>query len=95
MLPKVDSHGAVSFAGTGYQVGNRYRGTVGVRIVGDTIQITQDGTLLASTWPDTTQIRSSEPGPVHETNHEELRVSHRNRSQDHTVVPNLYRLIHG
>jgi hypothetical protein len=37
----------VSFAGTGYRVGNRYRGqTVGVRIVGDTIQITQDGNLI-------------------------------------------------
>jgi hypothetical protein len=47
VLRKVDSHGAVSFAGTGYRVGNRYRGqTVGVRIVGDTIQITQDGNLL-------------------------------------------------
>jgi hypothetical protein len=47
VLRKVDSHGAVSFAGTGYRVGNRYRGqTVGVRIVGDTIQITQDGKLL-------------------------------------------------
>jgi transposase InsO family protein len=47
VLRKVDSHGAVSFAGTGYRVGNRYRGqTVGVRIVGDTIQITQDGELL-------------------------------------------------
>ena len=47
VLRKVDSHGAVSFAGTGYRVGNRYRGqTAGVGIVGDTIQITQDGMLL-------------------------------------------------
>ena len=47
VLRKVDTHGSVSFAGTGYRVGNRYRGqTVGVRIVGDTIQITQDGSLL-------------------------------------------------
>ena len=47
VLRKVDSAGGVSFAGTGYRVGNRYRGqTVGVRIVGDTIQITQDGNLL-------------------------------------------------
>ena len=47
VLRKVDSHGAVSFAGTGYRVGNRYRGqTVGVRVVGDTVQITQDGILL-------------------------------------------------
>lgn len=43
----VDSTGSVSFAGTGYRVGNRYRGQkVGVRIVGDAIQITLDGQLL-------------------------------------------------
>lgn len=47
VLRKVDSHGSVSFAGTGYRVGNHHRGqTVGVRIVGDTVQITQDGILL-------------------------------------------------
>jgi transposase InsO family protein len=43
----VDNHGSVSFAGTGYRVGNRHRGeTVGVRLVGDTVQITLDGALL-------------------------------------------------
>ncbi len=37
----------MSFAGCGYRVGNRYRGqTVGVRLVGDTVQITLDDTLL-------------------------------------------------
>jgi hypothetical protein len=47
VLRKVDSRGGVSFAGTNYRVGNRYRGqTVGVRLVGDTGQITQDETLL-------------------------------------------------
>ncbi len=47
VLRKVDSSGGISFAGTGYRVGNRHRGqTVGVRIVGDTIQISQDGILL-------------------------------------------------
>ena len=47
VLRKVDTHGLVSFAGTGYRVGNRYWGqTVGGGIVGDTIQITQDGSLL-------------------------------------------------
>jgi hypothetical protein len=47
VLRKVDSGGAVSFAGTGYRVGNHYRGqTVGVRIVGDTVQVTRDGNLL-------------------------------------------------
>jgi len=43
----VDRHGAVSFAGTSYRVGNPYRGqTVGVRLVGDTLQIVLDGALL-------------------------------------------------
>jgi transposase InsO family protein len=43
----VDKHGSVSFAGTGYRVGNRHRGaTVGVRLIGDTVQLTLDGALL-------------------------------------------------
>jgi hypothetical protein len=47
VLRKVDPHGSVSFAGTCSRVGNLYSGhTVGVRLVGDTVQITQDGTLL-------------------------------------------------
>jgi transposase InsO family protein len=49
VLRKVDPHGSVSFAGTDYRVGNPHRGlTVGVRLVGDTVQITLDGTLLRS-----------------------------------------------
>jgi transposase InsO family protein len=47
VLRKVDPAGSVSFAGTGYRVGNAHRGrTVGVRIVGDTVQITLDGQLV-------------------------------------------------
>lgn len=47
VLRIVDSSGGISFAGTGYRVGNGYRGqTVGVRIVGDTVQVSQDGILL-------------------------------------------------
>lgn len=47
VLRKVDPSGAVSFAGTNYRVGNRYkRMTAGVRIVGDTIQITVGGELV-------------------------------------------------
>lgn len=47
VLRRVDTWGSVSFAGTGYRVGNGYAGQiVGVRVVGDTIQITQDGLLL-------------------------------------------------
>jgi transposase InsO family protein len=47
VLRIVDKHGSVSFAGTGYRVGNRYVGvTVGVRLGGDTVQITLDGALL-------------------------------------------------
>lgn len=37
----------MSFAGTGYQVGNRYIGTtVEVRLVADTVQIALGGALL-------------------------------------------------
>jgi transposase InsO family protein len=47
VVRKVDGSGSVSFAGCGYRVGNRYRGqTVGVRLVGDTVQITLDDRLL-------------------------------------------------
>ncbi|MGH2577576.1 MAG: integrase core domain-containing protein, partial [Actinomycetota bacterium] len=47
VLRKVDGSGSVSFAGCGYRVGNCYRGhTVGVRLVGDTVQITQDDRVL-------------------------------------------------
>jgi transposase InsO family protein len=47
VLRKVDPSGSISFAGTGYRVGNRYAGqVVGVRVVADTVQITQDGALL-------------------------------------------------
>jgi transposase InsO family protein len=47
VLRKVDSSGSVSFAGSGYRVGNRYVGqVVGVRVVADTVQITQNGVLL-------------------------------------------------
>jgi transposase InsO family protein len=47
VLRKVDPSGSVSFAGAGYRVGNRYVGhIVGVRVVADTVQITQDGLLL-------------------------------------------------
>jgi transposase InsO family protein len=47
VLRKVDPSGSVSFAGAGYRVGNRYIGhVVGVRVVADTVQITQEGLLL-------------------------------------------------
>jgi transposase InsO family protein len=47
VLRGVDRHGSISFAGTGYRVGNRFIGqTVGVRLVGDTVQISLDGALL-------------------------------------------------
>ena len=47
VLRIVDPHGSVSFAGTAYRVGNAYRRqTVGVSLVGDTVQISLDGVLL-------------------------------------------------
>ncbi len=43
----VDHTGAASFAGTNYRVGNKFIGQVaGVRLVGDTVQITIDGALV-------------------------------------------------
>jgi transposase InsO family protein len=43
----VDRSGAVSFAGIGYRAGNRFRGQeAGVRVVGDTVQITIQGQLV-------------------------------------------------
>ena len=48
VLRSVDpKSGSVSFAGTSYRVGNRYRGMLaGVLLVGDTVQITIDGRLV-------------------------------------------------
>lgn len=47
VIRKVDSHGAVSFAGSSYQVGNAYkRRQVEVSVVGDTVQITVDSRIL-------------------------------------------------
>jgi transposase InsO family protein len=47
VLRKVDTWGSISFAGAGYRVGNRHAGQiVGVRLVDDTVQITQEGLLL-------------------------------------------------
>ena len=43
----VDSIGGVSFAGVNYRVGNPYRRQqVEVRVVGDTVEISEDGKLL-------------------------------------------------
>lgn len=44
---KVDSSGNISFAATNYRVGNKFRlQSVEVRVVGDTVEISQDGKLL-------------------------------------------------
>jgi transposase InsO family protein len=49
VLRKVSPGGEVSFAGTGYRVGNAHRGEqVEVRLVGDAVQISQHGVLLRS-----------------------------------------------
>ena len=51
VVRKVDPTGYVSFAATGYFVSSRLRGQqVEVRIVGDTVEISQHGKLLRS-WP--------------------------------------------
>jgi hypothetical protein len=47
VLRIVDTAGSVSFAGTGYRVGNKFKGQeAGVRLVGDTVQITIGGQLV-------------------------------------------------
>lgn len=47
VVRKVDSSGNISFAATVYRVGNRYRLTsVEVRVVGDTVEISQAGKLI-------------------------------------------------
>jgi transposase InsO family protein len=47
VLRKVDKSGTVSFAGTGYRVGNGYRlKEVEVRVVGDTVQISAEGRII-------------------------------------------------
>lgn len=46
-MREVSSSGSVSFAATDYRVGNKFIGeTAGVRLVGDTVQITIDGALV-------------------------------------------------
>jgi hypothetical protein len=47
VVRKVDSSGGISFAGVSYRVGNPYRRQqVEVRVVGDTVEISQNGKLL-------------------------------------------------
>ena len=47
VMRRVDTSGAVSFAGIGYRAGNRFKGhEAGVRVVGDTVQITIEGRLV-------------------------------------------------
>jgi hypothetical protein len=47
VVRKVDSSGGISFAGVSYRVGNSHRREqVEVRVVGDTVEISQDGKLL-------------------------------------------------
>lgn len=47
VVGKVDSSGGISFAGVSYRVGNGNRWKqVEVRVVGDTVEISQDGKLL-------------------------------------------------
>jgi transposase InsO family protein len=47
VVRKVDSSGGISFAGVSYRVGNPYRRQqVEVRVVGDTVEISQNGKLI-------------------------------------------------
>ena len=47
MLRIVDSHGALSFAGAAYRVGNAFRGRqVAVAIVGNNVQLAVEGAII-------------------------------------------------
>jgi hypothetical protein len=96
VLRRVDTWGSVSFAGTGYRVGNRYAGqVVGVRVVDDTVQITQDGLLLRTHRARHQGPRSSEPWPTPAADQGGLKMSHRYRSQFETWVLRLHKQAHG
>jgi hypothetical protein len=94
VLRKVDPHGSVSFAGTCYRVGNPYAGhTVGVRLVGDTVQITQDGTLLRT--HRARHDKSKELSRSHAESHGGPRMSHSYRSHFETRVPRPHKGVRG
>jgi transposase InsO family protein len=60
VVRKVDSSGNISFAATVYRVGNRYRLTsVEVRVVGDTVEISQAGRLIR------THVAKHDPAKAH------------------------------
>jgi hypothetical protein len=74
VMRKVDPSGSVSFAGTSYRVGNRHVGqVVGVRLVADTVQITQEGVLLRT--HRARHDRSKEFGALSQPNGKARRVA--------------------
>jgi hypothetical protein len=67
VLRKVGSGGAISFAGASYRVGNARRcEQVEVRLVGDTVEISQAAGSSRRTRPDTTAAKSTAPSRRHE-----------------------------
>ena len=91
VLRKVDTHGSVSFAGTGYRVGNRYRGTRPSGFVSSAIpsRSPKTGTYCALTGPATTQTKNTGHYPAPEANHREPTMSHRYRSRNETRAPDF------
>jgi hypothetical protein len=75
VLRRVDPSGSVSFAGTAYRVGNRYIGhIVGVRLVAETVQITQNGILLRT--HRARHDKSKEFGALSKPNSRPRRIAH-------------------
>ena len=92
VLRRVDTWGSVSFAGTGYRVGNRYAGQiVGVRVVDDTVQITQDGLLLRTHRARHDKRKEFGPWPTPAADRGgPLKMSHRYRSHSGTRLLRLH-----
>ncbi|MFN2488798.1 MAG: hypothetical protein ABR529_03475 [Actinomycetota bacterium] len=90
VLRGVDPSGSVTFAGTAYRVGNRFIGhDAGVRLVGDTVQITIDGALIRT--HGARHDRSKEFGALAQPRGKPegvMIVSHNYRSHSGTRVPN-------
>jgi hypothetical protein len=93
VLRGVDRSGSVSFAGTMDRAGNRFIGqTAGVRLVGDTVQITIDGALIRT--HRARHDKTKEFGALAQPNGKPRRsreVSHSYRSHSGTRVVNLHR----
>jgi transposase InsO family protein len=88
VLRKVDSSGGVSFAGTNYRVGNRYRGqTVGFASSATPCRSPRTTRCFGRTELVTTRAKSSGRWGIRPDDQGRIRMSHRYRSQFEAPVP--------